>query len=146
MLRTILSISGKPGLFKLVSQGKNMVIVESLLTGKRAPAYAHEKIIALGDIAIYTDEGETPLRQVFQAIQQKEEGREIVMPKKDDNTALIDYFTTVLPAFDRDRVYPNDIKKVLSWYNALTKGGLTDFSEPNKETAEEATEEKTPEA
>ena len=75
MLKTILSISGKPGLFKLISQAKNMLIVESLQTGKRQPAYAHEKIISLGDIAIFTDEEDVPLSEVLNAIKEKENKR-----------------------------------------------------------------------
>ena len=105
MLKTILSISGKPGLFKLISQAKNMLIVESLQTGKRQPAYAHEKIISLGDIAIF---------------------------KKADNETLRAYLAEVLPNFDRERVYPTDIKKLISWYNLLVETGNTDFVEEEK--------------
>ena len=79
MLKTILSISGKPGLFKLISQAKNMLIVESLQTGKRQPAYAHEKIISLGDIAIFTDEEDVPLSEVLNAIKEKENGAKVTL-------------------------------------------------------------------
>ena len=77
MLKTILSISGRPGLFNLVNQGKNMLIVESLMTGKRTPAYAHDKVISLGDIAIYTTEEDIPLNDVFEAIRVKNEGKQV---------------------------------------------------------------------
>ena len=89
MLKTILSISGKPGLFKLISQAKNMLIVESLQTGKRQPAYAHEKIISLGDIAIFTDEEDVPLSEVLNAIKEKENGAKVTLDiKKADNETL----------------------------------------------------------
>ena len=124
MLKTILSISGKPGLYKLISQGRNMLIVESLTDKKRFPAYGNEKIISLGDIAMYTDTDDVPLKDVLLAMKKKENGAE------------------VLPTFDRDRVYVTDIKKLISWYNLLVACGMTDF----EEAAEvEATEEKTEE-
>ena len=119
MLKTILSISGKPGLFKLISQAKNMLIVESLQTGKRQPAYAHEKIISLGDIAIFTDEEDVPLSEVLNAIKEKENGAKVTLAE-------------VLPNFDRERVYPTDIKKLISWYNLLVETGNTDFVEEEK--------------
>ena len=129
MLKTILSISGKPGLFKLISQAKNMLIVESLQTGKRQPAYAHEKIISLGDIAIFTDEEDVPLS----AIKEKENGAKVTLDiKKADNETLRAYLAEVLPNFDRERVYPTDIKKLISWYNLLVETGNTDFVEEEK--------------
>ena len=128
MLKTILSISGKPGLFKLISQAKNMLIVESLQTGKRQPAYAHEKIISLGDIAIFTDE-----EDVLNAIKEKENGAKVTLDiKKADNETLRAYLAEVLPNFDRERVYPTDIKKLISWYNLLVETGNTDFVEEEK--------------
>ena len=133
MLKTILSISGKPGLFKLISQAKNMLIVESLQTGKRQPAYAHEKIISLGDIAIFTDEEDVPLSEVLNAIKEKENGAKVILDiKKDDNETLRAYLAEVLPNFDRERVYPTDIKKLISWYNLLVETGNTDFVEEEK--------------
>lgn len=133
MLKTILSISGKPGLFKLISQAKNMLIVESLQTGKRQPAYAHEKIISLGDIAIFTDEEDVPLSEVLNAIKEKENGAKVALDiKKADNETLRAYLAEVLPNFDRERVYPTDIKKLISWYNLLVETGNTDFVEEEK--------------
>lgn len=133
MLKTILSISGKPGLFKLISQAKNMLIVESLQTGKRQPAYAHEKIISLGDIAIFTDEEDVPLSEVLNAIKEKENGAKVILDiKKADNETLRAYLAEVLPNFDRQRVYPTDIKKLISWYNLLVETGNTDFVEEEK--------------
>ncbi len=134
MLKTILSISGKPGLYKLVSQAKNMLIVESLQTGKRQPAYAHEKVISLGDIAIFTEEEEKPLGEVLNAIKEKENGAKVELDvKKADNEQLRDFLAGVLPNFDRDRVYPTDIKKLISWYNLLIESGNTDFLEAQEE-------------
>ncbi len=128
MLKTILSISGKPGLYKFVSQGKNMLIVESLLDKKRFPVYGNEKVISLGDISMYTDEGDVPLKDVLIAIREKESGAAITMELKkttpDDFRA---FFETVLPNFDRERVYITDIKKLISWYNLLVSCGMTNF-------------------
>lgn len=117
MLKTILSISGKPGLYKLVSQAKNMLVVESIVTGKRTPAYAHDKVISLGDIAIFTEGGEIPLREVLGKVKDKENGAAAAIDLKSDPEILRKYFAEVLPDFDRERVYPTDIKKLLSWYN-----------------------------
>lgn len=135
MLKTILSISGKPGLYKLVSQGKNMLIVESLSADKkRFPTYSHEKIISLGDIAMYTDEEEVPLKDVLTSIKAKENGAAISIDvKKASQDELRDYLNEVLPNYDRDRVYVNDIKKLISWYNILIANGITDFQQEEKE-------------
>ena len=144
MLKTILSISGKPGLYKLISQGKNMLIVETIdATKKRFPAYGNEKIISLGDIAMYTDTDDVPLKDVLLAMKKKENGAAVVMDlKKATADDLRAYLGEVLPTFDRDRVYVTDIKKLISWYNLLVACGMTDF----EEAAEvEATEEKTEE-
>ena len=126
MLKTILSISGKPGLYKLISQGKNMLIVETIdAAKKRFPAYGNEKIISLADIAMYTNDSEVPLRDVLRSID----------VKKATSEQLREYLAEVLPDFDRDRVYTNDIKKLILWYNILVSNGITDFGE---ETAVEA--------
>ena len=142
MLKTILSISGKPGLYKLVSQGKNMLIVESIVDKKRFPAYGNEKIISLGDIAMYTDAEDIPLRDVLVSMKNKENGATVVMDlKKATSEELRTYLAEVLPNFDRDRVHSSDIKKLISWYNLLVTAGLTDFEEVAEEQ-EEAAEEK----
>lgn len=142
MLKTILAISGKPGLFKLVSQGKNMLIVEALATGKRTPAYAHDKVISLGDIAIYTIDEDVPLGNVFESIKAKTDGKPVDVKAFADDAELRAYFKEVLPDFDEDRVYTNDIKKVFSWYNILLGAGITDFveKEEEKEEAQEKAE------
>lgn len=139
MLKTILSISGKPGLYKLVSQGKNMLIVESLSADKkRFPAYSHEKIISLGDIAMYTDEEEVPLKDVLTSIKEKENGAAVSLDvKKVSQDDLRNYLGEILPNFDRERVYANDIKKLISWYNILIANGITDFQDKEEDRKEE---------
>lgn len=138
MLKTILSISGKPGLYKLVSQGRNMLIVESLMDKRRFPAYGNEKIISLSDIAMYTDTEDVPLKNVFLAMKTKENGAAVAIDlKKATADELRAYLAEVLPNFDRDRVYVTDIKKLISWYNLLVSCGMTDF-EDAAETSEEA--------
>ena len=145
MLKKILSVSGKPGLYKLVSQGKSMLIVETLTDGRRLPVYAREKIISLGDIAIYTDGDEVPLYEVLNSVKAKEEGKAVssIDAARATPDELRAYMAEVLPNFDRDRVYPTDIKRLLSWYNLLIGAGITDFDP--QEAAEEADVE-TPEA
>lgn len=140
MLKTILSISGKPGLYKLVSRGKNMLIVESIADKKRLPAYGNEKIISLGDIAMYTDGDDVPLQQVLLAMKTKENGVVVTLDiKKASANELGAYLAEVLPNYDRDRVHVSDIKKLITWYNLLVNAGLTDFEEEVSEEA--ATEE-----
>ncbi|WP_308551356.1 DUF5606 domain-containing protein [uncultured Mediterranea sp.] len=140
MLKTILSISGKPGLYRLVSRGKNMLIVESIADKKRLPAYGNEKIISLGDIAMYTDGDDVPLQQVLQAMKTKENGAVAALDvKKASAKELGSYLAEVLPSYDRDRVHVSDIKKLISWYNLLVNAGLTDFEE---EAAEEEESDK----
>ena len=137
MLKTILSISGKPGLYRLVSQGKNMLIVESLIDKKRMPAYGKEKIVSLGDIAMYTDADDVPLRDILASMKKKENGEPVALDlKKASQEELRDYMASVLPNFDRDRVHVSDIKKLISWYNLLVANGLTDFEESAPETEE----------
>lgn len=138
MLKTILSISGKPGLYKLISRGKNMLIVESISTEKkRFPAYGNEKIIALSDIAMYTVEDEVPLKNVLTSIVEKENGAQVsIDTKKATPEELYDFMGKILPDFDRERVYLNDIKKLISWYNILISNGITEFREKEEEQEE----------
>ena len=133
MLKEILSVAGKPGLFKLVSQGKNMLIVESLLDGKRIPAYTKDKVVSLGDIAIFTETEEIPLGQVLESVKTKENGSECSIDAKADNDKLRKYMGEILPDYDRDRVYPSDIRKLISWYNILINAQITDFLAEVKE-------------
>lgn len=142
MLKTILAISGKPGLYKLVRQGKNMLIVESLADKKRVPAYAHDKVISLGDIAMYTVEDDIPLGDVLESLKAKTEGKPVDIKSFKDDSEVRAFFKEVLPEFDEDRVYTADIKKLFTWYNQLLAAGITDFKDAEEETAEEAAEEK----
>ena len=134
VLKGILAIAGQPGLFKVVSEGRNSVVVESLLTGKKSTAFANAKMSTLEDIAIYTVNEDLPLKKVFQQISEKENGGAAISAKA-SNDELKDYFETILPQFDKERVYVSDIKKVISWYNLLQEKGLLNFEEeqPNAE-------------
>ena len=128
-METILSIAGKPGLYRLVSRGKMNLIVESLDEArKRMPAFATDRVTSLGDIAIYTDDDDVPLWQVLKKLGEKELSKEATFNyKKASSKELRKYFAEVLPDFDHDRVHDSDIKKLLQWYNILVKNGITDF-------------------
>ena len=141
MLKTILSVSGKPGLFRLVSNAKNMVIVESLTDKRRLPIYARDKVVSLGDIAMYTDEGEVPLSEVLTKIQVKENGAQASVATNSKPDVLKKYFAEILPTYDRDRVYDTDIKKLIGWYNLLTAAGIAFVSEEDITEASEVSEE-----
>jgi hypothetical protein len=142
MLKEILSVSGRPGLYRKVSQGKNMLIVESLTDKKRVPAYNRDKVISLGDIAIYTNEAEVPLYQVLNSVKAKEENKPAAIDlHKATSDDLRTYMAEVLPDFDRGRVYPTDIKRLLNWYNILLSVGVTDFEPEKEEKKEEEDEE-----
>ena len=135
-METILSVAGKPGLYKLVSRGKMNLIVESLdETHRRMPVFSTDRVTSLADIAMFTDEEDVPLWQVLKNVGEKE-GKEKVSFNFKNATSdeLFNYFGEVLPQFDRDRVHDYDIKKLLQWYNILVKNGITDFEETLKPT------------
>ena len=136
MLETILAISGKPGLYKLVSRGNHSLIVETIdAQKKRFPAFAADKIISLADIAMYTDDKEVPLREVLNSIKKKEGGKAIRLDyRKASKEEHYAYLGEVLPNYDHDRIYPADIKKLVQWYNILIENSLDDFDETLKET------------
>lgn len=142
MLKEILSISGKPGLQKLISNSSNAIIVESLVDGKRFPAYSNSKIIALEDISIYTEEEDMPLKEVFKRMFAKENGKP-ALSHKESNEKIITYFNEIVPEYDKDRVYTSDMKKIVQWYNLLTEKGILNFNEEEEkeEVAETATQE-----
>ncbi|MBQ9467113.1 MAG: DUF5606 domain-containing protein [Muribaculaceae bacterium] len=140
MLKKILSIAGKSGLYKLVSYGKSMLIVENLETGKRTPAYARDKIVSLGDISIYTLEEDKPLGEVLQALLDKQEGKAVDADVAKDNDALVSLMAQVLPNYDPDRVHLSDIKKLVQWYNLLVATDNTEFKEAQEEPAEDKAE------
>lgn len=128
MLKEILSISGKPGLYKLINNTPNAIIVESLLDGKRFAAYSNSKIIALEDISIYTENEDMPLKEVLKRIFEKENGAP-TLPHKSDTEKILAYFEEVLPEYDHDRVYVSDMKKIIQWYNLLTEKKMLNFEE-----------------
>ena len=139
MLKNILAITGKPGLYRLVNRGSNMLIVESLLDGKRMPTYARDKIISLADVSMYTNGDDIELWKVLEAACKKEDGKPCAIDaKKADNIVVLAWFDDVLPDWDRDRVYPTDVRKLISWYNILINAGITTFApeEENEEKAE----------
>ncbi len=128
-METILSIAGKPGLYKLVSRGKATLIVETIDEAhRRIPAFATDRVTSLGDIAMYTDADDIALWEVLAKVGEKEGLKEAsINYKKCSSKELRDYFAEVLPNFDQDRVHDSDIKKLLQWYNILVKNGYTDF-------------------
>ena len=139
MLKNMLAITGKPGLYRLVNRGSNMLIVESLLDGKRMPTYARDKIISLADVSMYTNGDDIELWKVLEAACKKEDGKPCAIDaKKADNKVVLAWFDEVLPDWDRDRVYPTDVRKLISWYNILINAGITTFApeEDNEEKAE----------
>jgi len=136
MLKDILAISGQPGLYKIISKGGKNLIVESLDTGKRIPAHSTNKIIALEDIAIFTTDGEVPLKEVMKKIAEKEDGKKSIDHKASGNT-LKSYFAEILPDYDDERVYVSDIKKVIQWYNILQEKDMLTFQEEDEEKEEE---------
>ena len=138
-LEKVIAISGKPGLYEIISQSKAGVIVESLADKKRFPVNSLHNISTLNDIAIYTYEEEVPLKGVFLSIFEKETGEKSLDPKSSKGD-LLNYFGEVLPGFDEERVYPSNIKKILSWYNALVDAKF-DFSGIKQELEEESAEE-----
>lgn len=136
MLQTILSIAGKPGLYKLVSRGKSNLIVESLdETHKRQPAFATDRVTSLADIAMFTDSEDVPLGEILTKLRDKENGKVASLNWRQASAKELQaYFGEVLPNFDRDRVHNSDIKKLLQWYEILVKAGETNFEEDMKPT------------
>lgn len=136
-LDKILSIGGKPGLYKLLTQTRSGFVAESLLDGKKITVGLRANVSVLSEIAIYTLEEEIPLREVFLKIQVKEKGGKTSVPHKSEKIQLEEYFFEVLPNYDEDRVYASDIKKVIQWYNLLHENGLTNFTEDDEDASSE---------
>ncbi|WP_277085913.1 DUF5606 family protein [Porphyromonas catoniae] len=129
MLKTILSVSGKPGLYRLLSQGKNTLIVESLQTKQRIPILPKDRVVSLGDISMFTDTEDIALSEVLKRVYEKQNGTVFPDEVLKDNEALRTLFAEILPSYDRDRVYTSDIKKLFTWYNILSGAGITNFEE-----------------
>ncbi|TQD40107.1 DUF5606 family protein [Haloflavibacter putidus] len=132
-LEKILSISGKPGLYELKAQTRGGFVAESLADGRKISVNVRHNVSMLSEIAMYTYTEEVPLREVFQNIAEKEDGKEAIS-HRESKDKLENYFSEVLPEYDEDRVYASDIKKVFQWYNILVKAGKTDFSEPEEQS------------
>ncbi|MBN1340345.1 MAG: DUF5606 domain-containing protein [Bacteroidales bacterium] len=144
-LTKIMAISGRPGLYKMLTQTKNGLVVESIVDGKRHTAFSHEKISSLEEISVYTDEEDLPLRDVLKAIFEKLEGK-AALSHKSDNEKLKAFFEEAVPAYDKERVYVSDIKKIVHWYNLLQEHNLLDFTEEEQDArgGEEASEQEKP--
>lgn len=136
-LNEILSISGHSGLFKLVAQGKNNIIVESLMDGKRMPAFTSDRISSLSDIALFTTGEEMPLKEVFMKMHEAYNKKEVELNFKKQQKEMLVMFEKAVPNYDKNRVYTSDIKKIMTWYNQLVKNNLIPFEEEKKEVAEE---------
>ncbi len=141
MIRKILAISGKPGLYRLISRGNKSLIVETVdEQKKRIPAFGADRVVSLGDISIYTnDDSEVKLSTVFESIKQNYGDKPLdLSPKKASQDDIIAFFTKVLPNYDTDRVRVSDMRKVLSWYNILTADGITEFDDKEEEETKES--------
>lgn len=142
MLKKILAITGRPGLFKLIGQGKNIIIVEDLKSGHRSSATSRDKLISLGDIAMYTDSGDKPLGEILNMVYAAMDGKPADIKTLAAQKGFRDKFGEIVTDFDRDRVYESDAKKLFQWYNLLLEAGFTTFTEEEKEEeSEEKTEE-----
>ncbi len=139
-LSKILSIAGKPGLYKLAGEAKNNLVVESLTDGKRMPAFSHERISSLQEISIYTTDEDLPLHDALKMVYDMAGGKAVDNPKKMSSAQLKELFKKAIPDYDEDSVYTSDMKKVFTWYNTLLGKELLDFSEEEKEA--EKSEEK----
>ena len=125
--KDILAVPGMPGLYKVVGNNKNGFIVESILDGKRSMVNGQQRIMTLIDIAVYTSGDEKPLREIFLSLQEKTNGK-LPVDLKGDDTKIREYFRTIVPDFDEERVYNSDIKKMLNWFQLLN--GKVDFTKP----------------
>lgn len=143
MLKKILSITGKPGLFRIISHSPKNVIVEDIESKKRFPISARDKVVSLGDIAMYTNSDDKPLGEILDLVYETKKGEKIDIKELVDNKGLKAEFETILPDFDQDRVYNKDIKKLFTWYNLLLEAGYNKFSD--EENDENKSNEEKPE-
>ena len=133
MLREILAITGKPGLYKILSHNGKTLIVEELTTGKKFPVSARERVVSLGDIAMYTESDDKPLGEILDIIYAKEKGGKLDVKEIISGEGLKAKFEEYLPDFDKDRVHDSDVKKLFTWYNILVDKGYTKFTEEERE-------------
>ena len=136
MIKGILSIAGRPGLYKLIQSGRGSLIVEQLQTGKRLPVQQRDRVISLADVAMYTEGDDVPLGQVLTSLADVAGSKEVDI-KQVEAEGLREFFGKVLPDYDRERVHVSDIRKLLSWYNILVASGITEFLDPEEETPAE---------
>lgn len=140
-LDKILSISGKPGLYKIIAQTRNGFVAESLIDSKKVNVTIHSNVSILSEIAVYTLTEELPLREVLKKVMEKENGQPTSISHKDSKDTLEEYFFEVLPDYDEDRVYASDIKKIVQWYNLLQKHNMLDALEDESEKVASEEEE-----
>lgn len=141
-MKQILAITGKPGLFKIISHSGKTLIVEELMTGKRFPVSARDRVVSLGDIAMYTESDDKPLGEILDVIYEKENGKKIDIKEIIAGEGLKNRFGIYVPDFDKERVHDSDIKKLFTWYDLLLDNGYTKFAEP-EESSDKKEEEKT---
>ena len=133
-LTNILVIAGKPDLSEMVSQTKGGAVVKNLVTGQKYPVFKNDRISSLGEIRLFTDEGERPLEEVMQAIYKHLDGKSTAFePKKAESKELSDLLAEVVPDYDRDRVHTSDMKNLFAWYNILAAAGKITFEEEKEE-------------
>jgi hypothetical protein len=133
-LTKILSISGRAGLFKVISQGKNTIIAESLTDQKRIPVFGHEKMSTLEEISVFTTGEDLPLKEILKSIYEKQDKKPVMDPKTSQDKDLKAFFESIVPDYDKERVYTSDIKKILTWYNTLVEKEILDFTEKKSES------------
>ena len=136
MLKEILAITGKPGLFKIVSHSGKTLIVEDLQTEKKFPVSARDRVVSLGDIAMYTEDGDKPLGEILDIIFAQQKGQKLNVKEITDTNGLKKKFEEFLPDFDKERVHDSDVKKLFNWYNILVSSGFEKFSDDKEEEAE----------
>jgi hypothetical protein len=142
VLKDILAISGEPGLFKFIAQGKNAIIVEHLETGKRSSAFSSVKVSSLEDISVFTENEDLPLGKVFDKIYEKESGGPAI-DSKSEVGKLKEYFEAIIPDYSKEKVYVSDIKKIILWYNLLRNKNMLVKEEPEKAADSDKTESET---
>lgn len=139
-LSKILAIAGKPGLYKMLAQTKNGLVVEGIPEGKKFTAFSHERISTLEEISIYTEGEDKPLKEILKAIYDKQDGAAAISHKA-SGEELKTFFEEAVPDYDKENVYVSDIKKVINWYNSLHELNLLDFTEEEEKKEEEVEEE-----
>ncbi len=139
-IKDFIAISGQPGLYKMISQGKSILIAENVETGQRIPVHASSHVSSMEEIAVFTESEDKPLKEIFLEIYQKEEGKTILDPKKATPEEIKAYFATVVPAYDKNKVYLSDMKKIYTWYNILVTSAKIEWTPDEEVKPEEGPE------